>query len=83
MAENIGDGSTGQNPDVEQPASFTLDEESLRAIEVECAKYPPGRQASAVIAALDAVAARLGMAPIRVYEVATFYLMFNTNFIVR
>ena len=29
--------------------------------------------------AMDAVAARLGMAPIRVYEVATFYLMFNTT----
>ena len=29
--------------------------------------------------AMDVVAARLGMAPIRVYEVATFYLMFNTN----
>ena len=29
--------------------------------------------------AMDAVAARLGMAPIRVYEVATFYLMFNTQ----
>ncbi|MBV9653928.1 MAG: NAD(P)H-dependent oxidoreductase subunit E [Acetobacteraceae bacterium] len=30
-------------------------------------------------AAMDAVAHRLGMAPIRVYEVATFYLMFNTK----
>ena len=29
--------------------------------------------------AMDAVASRLGMAPIRVYEVATFYLMFNTK----
>ncbi len=29
--------------------------------------------------AMDAVAARLRMAPIRVYEVATFYLMFNTT----
>jgi NADH-quinone oxidoreductase subunit E len=29
--------------------------------------------------AMDAVAAELGMAPIRVYEVATFYLMFNTR----
>ncbi len=28
---------------------------------------------------MDAVAHRLGMAPIRVYEVATFYLMFNTR----
>ena len=30
-------------------------------------------------AGMDAVAERLGMAPIRVYEVATFYLMFNTR----
>ena len=29
--------------------------------------------------AMDVVAERLGMAPIRVYEVATFYLMFNTK----
>ena len=29
--------------------------------------------------AMDVVAARLGMAPIRVYEVATFYLMFNVK----
>ena len=29
--------------------------------------------------AMDVVAARLGMPPIRVYEVATFYLMFNTE----
>ena len=29
--------------------------------------------------AMDVVAARLGMPPIRVYEVATFYLMFNTT----
>ena len=29
--------------------------------------------------AMDLVAKRLGMAPIRVYEVATFYLMFNTK----
>jgi NADH-quinone oxidoreductase subunit E len=29
------------------------------------------------VKAMDAVGARLGMAPIRVYEVATFYFMFN------
>lgn len=29
--------------------------------------------------AMDVVAERLGMPPIRVYEVATFYLMFNTK----
>ena len=31
------------------------------------------------VKAMDAVAQRLGMAPIRVYEVATFYFMFNTS----
>ncbi len=31
------------------------------------------------IKAMDVVAVRLSMAPIRVYEVATFYLMFNTT----
>ena len=30
-------------------------------------------------AGMDAVAARLKMAPIRVYEIATFYFMFNTR----
>jgi NADH-quinone oxidoreductase E subunit len=58
-------------------------------------KYPPGRQASAVLPlltiaqeqcgawlpqpALDYVADYLGMPPIRVYEVASFYDMFNTE----
>ncbi|HLJ63436.1 MAG TPA: NADH-quinone oxidoreductase subunit NuoE [Stellaceae bacterium] len=57
------------------------------------AKYPPGRQASAVLplldlaqrqhgnwlprAAMDHVAELLEMPPMRVYEVATFYSMFN------
>ncbi|HXQ42192.1 MAG TPA: NADH-quinone oxidoreductase subunit NuoE [Candidatus Udaeobacter sp.] len=57
------------------------------------ARYPAGRQASAVLplldlaqrqvggwlprAAMDYVADTLAMAPIRIYEVATFYSMFN------
>jgi NADH-quinone oxidoreductase E subunit len=86
-------------PDFEQPAHFAFDDDSETEIASEIRKYPAGRQASAVIAALyaaqdqmkrqtgsawvptkamDAVAERLGMAPIRVYEIATFYLMFNT-----
>ncbi len=86
-------------PTFEQPASFEFDAESSAEIDKIVAKYPPGRQASAVIPALyvaqrqmkrqtdsawvpvkamDAVAHRLGMAPIRVYEVTTFYFMFNT-----
>ena len=100
MAQNNGTGSTGENPVVVEPVDFAFDEQSEREIAVAVAKYPPGRQASAVIAllysvqhqmgrqtgstwvpraAMDVVAARLQMAPIRVYEVATFYLMFNTT----
>jgi len=87
-------------PDFIQPAHFAFDSESAAALDHVVAKYPAGRQASAVIPALyiaqnqmkrqtgsawvpvramDAVAHRLGMPPIRVYEVATFYLMFNTS----
>jgi len=82
-----------------QPAEFSFDADSRAEISAIVAKYPAGRQASAVLpllyvvqrqmkratgsawvplAAMDAVAHELGMAPIRVYEVATFYLMFNT-----
>jgi NADH-quinone oxidoreductase subunit E len=59
------------------------------------AKFPQGRQRSAVLAALrevqhenggwltmplmDAVADYLGLPPIQVYEVATFYSMFETR----
>ena len=59
------------------------------------AKFPPDRKRSAVISALhavqhenngflttdlmDAVAAYLDLAPIHVYEVATFYSMFETK----
>ena len=58
------------------------------------AKFPPDRKRSAVIAALhavmhekgylpvesmDAVAAYLGLPPVQVYEVATFYSMFETR----
>jgi NADH-quinone oxidoreductase subunit E len=95
----VSGGTTGEAV-LEQPASFALDAESEAEIAKIVARYPAGRQASAVIPALyiaqkqmkrqtgsawlpvkamDAVAARLEMAPIRVYEVATFYLMFNTK----
>jgi NADH-quinone oxidoreductase E subunit len=76
-----------------QPESFAFTPENLERAKDHIAKYPPGRQASAVLpllwiaqeqhggwlprAAMDHVAAILGMAPIRVYEVATFYTMFN------
>ena len=75
-----------------QPSAFafTADNENWAAREIE--KYPPGRQASAVIPllwqaqeqaggwlpqkAIEAVADKLGMPYIRVLEVATFYTMF-------
>ncbi|MCX7932817.1 MAG: NAD(P)H-dependent oxidoreductase subunit E [Rhodovarius sp.] len=82
----------------EQPDSFAFDAESEAQIPKILARYPAGKQASAVIpllylvqeqmrrqtgsawvpkAAMDVVAQRLSMPPIRVYEVATFYYMFN------
>jgi NADH-quinone oxidoreductase E subunit len=80
-------------PPVEQPDSFAFTPENLEIAKRHIAKYPPGRQASAVLplldlaqrqndnwlprAAMDHVAELLGMAPIRVYEVATFYAMLN------
>jgi NADH-quinone oxidoreductase subunit E len=77
----------------EQPATFAFTEENLEKARAHIAKYPQGRQASAVLplldlaqrqhggwlprAAMDHVAELLGMARIRVYEVASFYTMFN------
>jgi NADH-quinone oxidoreductase subunit E len=76
-----------------QPQSFAFTPDNLAKAKAHIAKYPPGRQASAVLplldlaqrqhdnwlprAAMDHVAQILEMAPIRVYEVATFYSMFN------
>ena len=73
--------------------AFAFTPENRARAERIIAKYPPGRQASAVLAlldlaqrqsggwlpraAMDHVAGILDMAPIRVYEVATFYTMFN------
>jgi len=66
---------------------------ALAKIDREIAKYPAEHRASAVMAALaiaqdehgwvskevvEAVAEVLGMAPIAVYEVATFYAMYDT-----
>ena len=80
-------------PAFEQPASFEFTPENMEKAKYHIAKYPSGRQASAVLplldlaqrqsgnwlpkAAMDKVAEILDMAPIRVYEVATFYTMFN------
>jgi len=78
-----------------QPPSFAFTPENLEWAKGQIAKYPPGRQQSAVIPllwraqqqaggwlpqkAIEAVAEILGMAKIRVLEVATFYTMFNLS----
>ena len=69
-----------------------LSAEALRKIDREVAKYPPEQKQSAVMSALiiaqdekgwlstevmDYVASYLGIAPVAVYEVATFYNMYN------
>jgi NADH-quinone oxidoreductase subunit E len=69
-----------------------LTAESLQKIERECAKYPPEQRQSAVMSSLaiaqdqagwlsdelmEEVATVLRMAPVWVYEVATFYNMYN------
>jgi NADH-quinone oxidoreductase subunit E len=69
-----------------------LSRESLAKIDKAVAKYPPTEKQSAVMAALtiaqdekgwlstetmDFVAHYLGMAPVAVYEVATFYTMYD------
>ncbi|POR55436.1 NADH-quinone oxidoreductase subunit NuoE [Bosea psychrotolerans] len=80
-------------PDHVQPASFAFDAANENWADQQIAKYPAGRQASAVIpllwkaqeqhqgwvprAAIEAVARKLDMAPMRVMEIATFYTMFN------
>ena len=69
-----------------------LSPEALKRIDREIAKYPAERRQSAVMAALviaqdekgwlapetmDFVAEYLGMPPVAVYEVASFYTMYN------
>jgi len=85
---------------MDEPNTFEFDAESETQIGKAIARYPAGRQASAVMpllyvaqkqmgrltgsawvprVAMDVIAARLGMPPMRVYEVATFYFMYNTK----
>ena len=77
----------------EQPENFSFSAENEDKIVKIIAKYPEGRQASAVMPLLDLaqrqhdnwipmkaielIAERLGMAKIRVFEVASFYTMYN------
>lgn len=73
-------------------APMPLSPESLARIDKAIAKYPPEQRQSAVMAALtiaqdekgwlsnetmDFVARHLGMAPVAVYEAATFYNMYD------
>ena len=76
-----------------QPNSFKFSKENEAEIKRVIAKYPKGRQASAVMPllglaqrqhdnwipmkAIELIASKLDMAEIRVLEVATFYTMFN------
>lgn len=77
------------------PTGGALSQHVRDEIDHWVAKFPPGRERSAVISALraaqhenggylttelmDAVAAYLKLEPIRVYEIATFYSMFETR----
>lgn len=77
-----------------QPKEFSFNSENLAKAKKIIAKYPEGRQASAVmplldiaqrqqegnwvtLAAMNTIADMLGMPAIKVYEVATFYTMYN------
>jgi NADH-quinone oxidoreductase subunit E len=78
-----------------QPPSFAFTQANLDWAKAKVGEYPPGRQQSAVIPllwraqeqaggwlpqkAIETVADMLGMAKIRVLEVATFYTMFNLS----
>ena len=81
-------------PDI-QPKEFSFNKENLAWAKLQVAKYPEGRQQSAIIpllwraqeqvggwlpeAAIRYVTEFLGMAHIRGLEVATFYTMFNLS----
>ncbi len=75
-----------------QPPAFAFSDDNAAWADKKIAEYPPGRQQSAVIPllmraqeqegwisrpAIEAIATKLGMAYIRVLEVATFYTMFQ------
>ena len=78
-----------------QPANFIFDKDNLKEAEKEIKKYPKTRKASAVmsllylaqkqndnwipLAAIKYIAKLLEMPYIKVYEVSTFYSMFNLS----
>ena len=80
--------------DAQQPASFAYTPDYQAKVDKEIAKYPPGRQQSAVMALLDLaqrqhgwvtraavahIAGLLEMPEIRVWEVVSFYTMYRTT----
>ncbi len=83
------------NQQIKQPETFEFDVVNKAEAEKIISRYPEGRQASAVLplldlaqrqfggwlptAAMDCVAVLLSMPPIRVYEVASFYTMYNLD----
>ena len=84
---------TDVTTETENPEDFAFTAENMDAAKAVIAKYPDGWQASAVMplldiaqrqngghltqAAMDHIARVLDMPTIRVYEVATFYTMYN------
>jgi NADH-quinone oxidoreductase subunit E len=88
------EATTGASGDAASKLSL-LSQHTREEIDHWVAKFPPGRQRSACIAALraaqeqnngyltgelmDAIAEYLELPPIQVYEVASFYSMFETH----
>jgi NADH dehydrogenase (ubiquinone) flavoprotein 2 len=87
-------------PEKDQPKSFSFSKKHEKLIKEIIARYPEGKQKSAIMplldlvqrqmsettkkgggwiprAAMDEIANRLGVSPMKVYEVATFYTMYN------
>jgi len=85
--------STAQQKKFKQPDSFAFTKANEKKVKAFIAKYPKGKQASAVMPLLDLVqrqnenwipevamreiARILDMPELQVYEVATFYTMYN------
>ena len=84
-----------RKPAKEQPENFEFNSDSLEAAKIIIAKYPEGKHQSAVMAllyiaqkqndnwipliAMKYIAKYLEMPYIKVYEVATFYSMYNLS----
>ena len=84
-----------RKPAKDQPENFEFNSSSLEAAKTIVSKYPKGKQQSAVmallyiaqkqnnnwipLAAMKYVAKFLKMPYIKVYEVATFYTMYNLS----